>query len=367
MRSNKKIAYLIAISCLFLGGISTAMAAETISYGGFDYNIVNGTTLVAPDGADIGNVNLATGDISVMGGGAFNLAKLRGAVITATTESGGAVSTIMDGHSYGYQSAMFNAGVAFVDAFMKNNDAAQKAAMDAANAALVAESGGTQQKVVIRANADGSLSYGCINSQNTTLRLPPLGTKASTPAPDVAPAPVVLPPPPPPAPSVSVTAPSVVEIPDPLRVSWFSSNANTCWGSGEWNISGLSGSKTIWAPTATAQRGSHIFSATCSGPGGTASGSASARVIQVPRCTFAANPTTIVLPQESALSWSCEYANSCSIDNGIGAANPTGGSKNVRPQGTTVYTLTCSGLDGSRTFPATVSISSKVKIREVLP
>ena len=168
-------------------------------------------------------------------------------------------------------------------------------------------------------------------------------------------------------PSVSVSAPTTVEIPDSVWASWSSSDADSCSSWGDWSASGLSGFQTIWGATSPAQRGNHTFGMNCSGPGGSASDSASTRVVQLPRCSFTANPATIVLPQESVLSWSCQYADACSIDNGVGVANPVSGSKSVRPQETTTYTLMCSAPDGSRSFPTTVSVGSEIRIREVLP
>jgi len=84
-------------------------------------------------------------------------------------------------------------------------------------------------------------------------------------------------------------------------------------------------------------------------------------------CSFSANPTSVTPPQSSILSWSCQYADSCSIDQGIGSVNNVSGAKSVRPAKTTTYTLTCSGPGGSETFPATVNVSFLLKLREIIP
>ena len=84
-------------------------------------------------------------------------------------------------------------------------------------------------------------------------------------------------------------------------------------------------------------------------------------------CSFSANPTSIILPQSSILSWSCQYADSCSIDQGIGSVNNVSGAKSVRPAKTTTYTLTCSGPGGSETFPATVNVGFILRLREIIP
>ena len=88
---------------------------------------------------------------------------------------------------------------------------------------------------------------------------------------------------------------------------------------------------------------------------------------KVPQCTFTANPASILLPQSSTLSWSCQYADSCSIDQGIGSVSSVSGAKNVTPTQTTTYTLTCSGLDGSRSYQATVNVGFIPRIREIIP
>jgi len=87
-----------------------------------------------------------------------------------------------------------------------------------------------------------------------------------------------------------------------------------------------------------------------------------------PVCGFIANPAAIILPQTSTLSWSCIYAGyGCSINQGIGSVNNVSGSKEVRPQQTTTYTLSCSGIDGSGSWPATVGVGFLPWIREVIP
>jgi len=162
---------------------------------------------------------------------------------------------------------------------------------------------------------------------------------------------------------VNLNAPEVVEIPDPINLSWTSFNVNSCVASSDW-----SGSKpTSGSESLTKPRGTYTFTLTCTGPGGSASDTENVRVIQVPRCSFTANPTSIIPPASSTLSWSCQYADPCSIDQGIGSVNNVSGTKGVRPTKTTTYTLTCSGLDGSRSYQATVNVGFTPRLREVIP
>ena len=169
--------------------------------------------------------------------------------------------------------------------------------------------------------------------------------------------------PPPPPPTVTLTTWPTFTLPEPVSLYWSSTNADSCVASGDW-----SGSKTIQGEEHFSKpRGDYIFTLTCTGPGGSAFDTKNVKVIQVPQCSFTANPTSIILPASSTLSWSCEYADACSIDQGIGSVNPVSGTKSVRPSQTTTYTLTCSSLDGSRSYPATVNVGFEPTRREVPP
>ena len=167
----------------------------------------------------------------------------------------------------------------------------------------------------------------------------------------------------PPSPTVTLTTWPTFELPEPIHLKWTSTNADSCVASGDWSGNKpTSGDEYLSKP-----RGTYTFILTCTGPGGSASDTATTKVIQVPRCTFTANPTSIILPQSSTLSWSCQYADTCSIDQGIGSVNNVSGTKQVRPPQTTTYTLSCSGLDGSRSYPATVNVGFVPWIKEVIP
>ncbi len=93
-------------------------------------------------------------------------------------------------------------------------------------------------------------------------------------------------------------------------------------------------------------------------------------LIDAPNCDFTADPSSIVLPQYSTLSWSCQHITGCSIDQGIGAVESSGQQK-VRPKETTTYTLTCNGRlfdsDIFASWQATVNVSFKAKLKEILP
>ncbi|MCK4541357.1 MAG: RHS repeat protein [Spirochaetales bacterium] len=77
--------------------------------------------------------------------------------------------------------------------------------------------------------------------------------------------------------------------------------------------------------------------------------------IPPPEVTFSANPQTITIGESSTLTWNTTYANSVSIDQGIGSVDLSG-SIEVSPTETTTYTLTATGPGGSVTDSATTTV-----------
>ena len=172
---------------------------------------------------------------------------------------------------------------------------------------------------------------------------------------------------PPEQPTIDFKTPSPVELPQPINLAWATENADSLMASGDWSGSKQAGTYPYKTEQLFKPRGNYTFTLTATGPAGIASETRNVRVIQVPRCSFIANPTSIIPPASSTLSWSCQYADSCSIDQGIGSVNNVSGTKGVRPIQTTDYTLTCGGLDDSRSYYATVNVGFTPKLREVIP
>ena len=168
-------------------------------------------------------------------------------------------------------------------------------------------------------------------------------------------------------PTIDFRAPDEVELPNPINLAWATENADSLTASGDWSGSKQAGPLPYKTEEISKPRGNYTFTLTATGPGGSSSDTKNVRVIQVPRCSFTANPTSIIPPEYSTLSWSCEYTDSCSIDQGIGSVNNISGTKDVRPPETTTYILSCSGLDGSRSYPATVNVGFTPKLREIIP
>jgi len=72
--------------------------------------------------------------------------------------------------------------------------------------------------------------------------------------------------------------------------------------------------------------------------------------------SFTASPTSIHLGESSTLTWNVSNATSCAINQGVGAVSATTGTKSVSPTETTIYTLTATNADGSKTATCTVTL-----------
>lgn len=148
---------------------------------------------------------------------------------------------------------------------------------------------------------------------------------------------------------------------DPIPLVWTTANVDSCTASEGW-----SGSKSTGEDETEAildkPVGNHTFKLSCTGSEGSVSKTVNARVVSsansAPDCDFSASPTTILQGKKSKLSWSCHYAESCSIDNGVGSVNRTSGNKEVKPLVPTAYTLTCENSLGENSYTTNVNVVS---------
>ena len=81
-----------------------------------------------------------------------------------------------------------------------------------------------------------------------------------------------------------------------------------------------------------------------------------------PTVSITANPTEITGGDSTVLTWTSSYADSVSIDNGIGPVVPNG-SVTVSPEETTTYTITASGANGTATDSVTVAVTQTLRVR----
>lgn len=168
-----------------------------------------------------------------------------------------------------------------------------------------------------------------------------------------------------------------------LEVATDAGFANVVWadfrcapgGCGSWNGEG---SDTATASGLTDPNTDYFWSATVWNENGRSAraecGSfkiAGGEPALAPSCGIASNPGTIVLPQNSKLSWSCSNvdAGTCSIDQGVGRVSPAGEAV-VAPTRSTVYTLSCNGVGPKSSVRAESSVDVKVfapRLKEVKP
>jgi hypothetical protein len=155
-----------------------------------------------------------------------------------------------------------------------------------------------------------------------------------------------------PTPTVSLTAsPTSITSGGSSTLSWSSTNATSCTGSG-FTASGTSGTVSV-SPTAT-----QTYSITCTGTGGSVNASVTVNVsaLPVPTTTLTASPTSIISSQSSMLAWSSTDATSC-IGTGF-TPSGTSGTVSVSPTATQTYSITCTGAGGSASASVTVTVTT---------
>lgn len=101
------------------------------------------------------------------------------------------------------------------------------------------------------------------------------------------------------------------------------------------------------------------YTITASGPGGTATHSAQVTLLDPPETSaqIEADPAVITSGQPTVLTWTTTYADTVTIEPGIGTV-ASSGALAVSPDATTTYTLTAAGPYGTATDSVTVAVTS---------
>ncbi len=135
-------------------------------------------------------------------------------------------------------------------------------------------------------------------------------------------------------------------------LTWSSSNATTCTGSGGWSgAQAPSGSVSTGALT-----NNTTFSLTCSGAGGTSS-PASVTVNVVPTVTLLSSPVSVASGGTSVLTWSSLNATACNASGAwSGTKSPSGTETTAALTANSTYSLTCTGPGGA-SAPANVAVN----------
>lgn len=151
-----------------------------------------------------------------------------------------------------------------------------------------------------------------------------------------------------------VAAPSSIVAGQSAALSWSSTNATGCEGTGFSTDGSTSGTVAV-SPVATT-----MYSLKCMGAAGDATASATVEVTAAPEqptATLSASPPSITEGQSSTLSWSSTNANACDGEgDGFLTGGSTSGTDSVSPTATATYTVICTG-PGGNSDPATATVT----------
>jgi phospholipase C len=220
---------------------------------------------------------------------------------------------------------------------------------DGSNYAMQSDSGGTQ-----------SVSPAATTTYKATATGPG-GTASSTVTVTVTPLP---------APSVTIAA-NPASITDGsssvLTVNAYNSTQVTITGSDGSSytmVSSSGGTQTV-SPTS-----STTYKATATGPGGAASSSVTVQVIPnpPPSVSISASPATIVAGHSSTLTVQASNATQVTVSGSDGSSynlQATGGTQQVSPASTTIYTAVATGNGGTAKGQATVTVNPAAGIQAI--
>lgn len=159
-------------------------------------------------------------------------------------------------------------------------------------------------------------------------------------------------------PIVSISAsPNPPAIDGGTTLSWSSSGATSCstsggsWGSG--SSLPVSGSQIV----AFVGPSTRSYSISCTGPGGTGSNSITMTPISYPVVNVTASPSSVSSGGSSVISWSSQYASTCSSSWG-GAVAPSGSYSTPGIYSAQTYTVWCNNYLGTRSGAVTVSVAA---------
>jgi len=149
-------------------------------------------------------------------------------------------------------------------------------------------------------------------------------------------------------PAAEITVePASIMAGESAHVTWSAEEVTAC------NISPGIGAVALSGECDVSPGVSTAYTLSATGPGGAATATATLTVNHLPSVTLSISPNTYTEGQPCTLTWTSEYADSCAIDQGIGAVTPNG-STSVTPQEPAVYTITAINAFGTATASAVV-------------
>ena len=163
-------------------------------------------------------------------------------------------------------------------------------------------------------------------------------------------------------PTVTISAdPNNIVAGQSTTLSWSSTNADTVVIDQDIGAVPINGTTSV-SPSETT-----TYTINATGPGGTATASVTVTVTYPPpTVTMSADPDTILIGESSMLTWNTTFANSASIDQGIGPVD-VNGSSTVSPAETTTYTITATGPGGTATDNVTVTVLTPITLEITSP
>jgi hypothetical protein len=168
-----------------------------------------------------------------------------------------------------------------------------------------------------------------------------------------------------PAPTVALSA-SATEIAGggSTTLTWSSTDADQCTAGGGWSGTfGPSGTQSVGGITSSTS-----FSLTCTGSGGSASDSTSVTVVPAPSVSLSSADSSVPSGGTTSLTWSSTDADTCQASGGWSGARSPAGSEAVGPiDGSTTFTLSCTGIGGSAMQMVSVSAIGEIQISWVAP
>lgn len=148
------------------------------------------------------------------------------------------------------------------------------------------------------------------------------------------------------------SSPSTIDQGQSSTLTWSSTNATSCVGTG-FTAGGTSGTSSTGALNTP---GTSNYQVVCSGTGGTSAPAFASVEVLSPSVAISASPTRVLIGANSQVSWSASQVNSCAISGPGLSSTSLSGSQNVPISFQSIFTITCQTNGDSVTKSVTVNV-----------
>lgn len=156
----------------------------------------------------------------------------------------------------------------------------------------------------------------------------------------------------------------VIELGEAVKVTHLALRADSCAATGDWfGAKAMSGSVSVTPPTP----GTYTYGLTCTGIGGSASGSVALSVKHpVPEVDISFVSSAAVQGGNAIIRWSTKNADSCEASGAWSGPRTPNGSETITPvnYGAFTYVLSCVGPGGSNSASATLDVKKCRKFKK---